>query len=639
MKTQKLFIRFIFVLFLFFFYILGNRQAKAETLGSGARIIIYGVPEEARFHLGGAVGSSVKLTAEATGSKVLSGISFTSSDTSVCSVKRENNYWLVTRLKEGTSVIRMSCKANQDKVVRTLLMSNLTPLYDDSAEEDDEEEDGTIRGILKNGSIVYWGCSDVEGITSYKTEKKDEVKSDRGVEIVSQCAEYYRVELEDESTFGDSDEVWGYVKKTSVYIPVRRIRMKESLLVYEQNSASLEALVYPRIATNQKINFTTSNSNAVTVDESGTAYGKHRGEAVVTAASAENDSITAKCRLTIKPYVPVTGISIEPQTLEIEDGTAGKITAHVLPEDATETAYSWKVSREDILRMDSKGRYLALKPGNAVVTATSKEGNFSASCLVTVKSVEAKGVFIQSTLSLDIGETKTPVWRMIPSNATNKGAFWKSDNPHIVSVDKSGRLTGVGQGSTNVHITTMDGGFHAVCKVTVEIYVKNIHLNNTSFSMTKGKTKQLRAAITPQNRTKEKLIWRSETPSVATVTSGGWIKATGIGTAKILLYDEYTGAYDYALVHVSAGLKKPSLSAKKKGKKFILSWKKVKQATGYTIYEKKKKTFKKLKQVGSNKTKYTVKKAKKGVKYRIRANYQSGKEKENSPFSKTVTVT
>lgn len=65
MKTQKLFIRFIFVLFLFFFCILGNRQAKAETLGSGARIIIYGVPEEARFHLGGAVGSSVKLTAEA----------------------------------------------------------------------------------------------------------------------------------------------------------------------------------------------------------------------------------------------------------------------------------------------------------------------------------------------------------------------------------------------------------------------------------------------------------------------------------------------------------------------------------------------------------------------------------------------
>ncbi len=88
MKTQKLFIRFIFVLFLFFFYILGNRTAEAETLGSGARIIIYGVPEEARFHLGGAVGSSVKLTAEATGSKVLSGISFTSSDTSVCSVKR-----------------------------------------------------------------------------------------------------------------------------------------------------------------------------------------------------------------------------------------------------------------------------------------------------------------------------------------------------------------------------------------------------------------------------------------------------------------------------------------------------------------------------------------------------------------------
>ena len=39
MKTQKLFIRFIFVLFLFFFYILGNRQAKAETLGDRKSVV------------------------------------------------------------------------------------------------------------------------------------------------------------------------------------------------------------------------------------------------------------------------------------------------------------------------------------------------------------------------------------------------------------------------------------------------------------------------------------------------------------------------------------------------------------------------------------------------------------------------
>lgn len=638
MKAQKIFTRFIFVLFLFCCIIFGNRKADAETVGSGARIIIYGATQEARFHLGGAVGSSVKLTAEATGSKVLSNISFTSSDTSVCSIKKEKDYWLVTREKEGTSVIRMSCKANKDTVVRTLLMSNLTPLSDDSGDGEDEDEDDVIRGVLRAGSDVYWGCSDIEGITSYKTEKKDKTNTDRGVEIVSQCVDYYRVELEDESTFGDSDEMWGYVKKSSVYIPIKRIRMKESMLIYEQNSASLEALVYPRIASNQKIHFTTSNTNAATVNETGTAFGIHRGRAVITATSAENDTITAKCELTIKPYVPVTGIKIEPQNLEIEDGTAGRITAHVLPEDATETAYSFKVSQPDILQMDSKGRYLALKPGTTVVTATSKEENYSASCQVTVKSVDARGVFIQSTLSLDVGETKIPVWRMIPSNATNKGAFWKSDNPQIVRVDKSGRLTGVKPGVADVHITTMDGGFHGVCKVTVEIYVNNIQLQNTSFSMTKGKTKQLEAAVTPQNRTKEKLVWRSETPSVATVTQTGSIKAVGIGTAKILLYDAYSGAFDYAMVHVNAGLKKPDLSGKKKGKKYVLSWKKVKNATGYTIYIKKKKSYERLKQLGSEKTKYTIKKPKKGEKYRIQANYQFGREKENSKFSRTVTV-
>lgn len=634
MKKRIVDISLIFVFFLFYSVSFLNQKADAETVGSGARIIVYGVTDEARFHMAATVGNSVKLTAEATGSKNLSNISFTSSDTSVCTIKKEGDYWLVNRLKEGTAVIRMSCLANKDTVVRTLLMSNLTPLFDES----EEDEDDIIRGTLKAESKVYWGCSDIEGITSYKSEIKEVTTIDRGVEVVSQCADFYRVELEDETTFGDSDEMWGYVKKSSVHIPVKRIEMKESLLVYEKNTASLEARVYPQIATNPQIIFTTSNANAATVDESGIVTGVHRGRAVVTANSAENENIEVKCELTIKPYIPVTGIEIKPQRLEIDDGTSGKIMARVLPEDATETAFTWSVSREDVLQLDSKGRYRALKPGTAVVTATSKEGNFSASCHVTVKSVEASGVFIQNTLSLDVGETKIPVWRMVPVNATNKSVIWRSDNPEIVKVDKAGRVTGLQRGVANIHITTVEGGFHGVCQVTVEIYVKNIHLENTSFSMTLGKSKQLPAKITPQNRTKEKLVWRSESPSVATVTQTGKIKAVGIGTAKIVLYDGYTGAYDFALVHVKANLIKPKLSGKKKGKSFILTWKKVKNATGYSIYQKKKKKYMKIKELGRGKTQYVIKKAKKGTKYRIQAQYQSQDKKENSQYSRIVTV-
>lgn len=621
-------------LFLFCSVIFLNKNVKAETVGKGARIIEYGVPEEARFHMGATVGTSVKLTAEATGTKVLSNITFTSSNTSVCSIEKQEGYWLVTRLREGTAVIRMSCMANDDAVVRTLLMSNLTPLYDENAEEDDD----IIKGVLKSGSTVYIGSSDIEGITSYDTEIKDVTKENKGVEVVSQCGDFYRVELEDESTFGDSDEMWGYVKKSAVHIPVRQIVMQEERTLFEQDVESLNAVVYPRIATNQKIIFSTSNENAAAVSESGIVTGIFRGRAVITATSAEDRNIYSKCELVVKAYVPVTGIAINPQALEIEDGTTGKITASVLPEDATETAFTWSVSREDVLKMDSKGRYQALKPGTAIVTATSKEGGFCASCIVTVKEVEARGIFVQSELSLDVGEVRTPVWRMVPSNATNKSVTWVSENPQIAKVDKAGRVTGLQTGETNLYVTTAEGGFRGKCRVTVEIYVKNIQLNNTSFTMTLGSSKHLPTKITPEKRTKEKIVWRSETPSVATVTQKGKIKAVGTGTAKILVYDSYTGAFDYAMVHVKANLKKPKLTGKKKGKKYVLTWKKIKNATSYTIFRYKKKKYVKLIELGKGKTTYVVKKAKKGAKYRIQANYQDNVEKEASKYSSVVIV-
>lgn len=146
--------KMLFALFVIFCSVLFfSQDGKAESVGRGARIIEYGVPEQARFHMGAQTGTTVRLTAEATGTKVLSNITFTSSDTSACSIQKEGDYWMVRRLREGAAVIRMSCKADQDTVVRTLLMSNLTPLFDEGAGEEEEEEDGIITNTAK--ILVY----------------------------------------------------------------------------------------------------------------------------------------------------------------------------------------------------------------------------------------------------------------------------------------------------------------------------------------------------------------------------------------------------------------------------------------------------------------------------------------------------
>ena len=601
---------------------------RAERIGKGARIIVYGETGESRFHLGGAVGGEVKLAAEPTGSGTLTDVSFTTSDSAVCSIEKQNDYWLATRLKEGAAVIRMTCKVNGESVVRTLLMSNLT-FFDDGTGE-------FVTGYIKAGATVYWGCSDTEGITSYDTEKKCEVAENTETDVVAKCGGFYRVELE-EGTFGDTEEEWGYVKKEDVYIPVVEVSVGDFTL-YEGEDTELDVQIRPQVATSHELTYQSSNTNVATVDARGHVVARHRGTAVLTVSTVGEEKLTAKCRITVKAYVPVTGIQVIPDRTEVDDGTSGRIRVSIIPADATVQDYEWDISDESVLQMDGKGRYVARKPGTVTVLAISKEGGFEDSCTIQVKKVEARGVTVQQTLSLDTGETVNPVWHMVPANATDKDVTWRTDDPSIAIVDKSGRVTGIKCGATILHVQTRDGRFAAQCKVTVERYVNNIWLKDNRINMTVGSSKKLSARIIPENRTKEKIIWRSSAASVVSVTDKGEVKALKCGEASVLVYDSYKGAYDYALVHVGANLDKPKLKGVSKKKSLKLSWKKVKRATGYVIYQcsAKAKKFKKIKEVSKKSRTFTVKKIKEGAKGKIRAMYKKDGQKEYSKYSNPV---
>ncbi len=619
---------FLFLVILGLCNMNSNLYVRAETVGKGARIIIYGESGSARFRLGGAVGGQVKLAAEPTGSKTLSDISFTTSDSAVCSVEKADDYWLVTRLKEGTAVIRMACRADGDVVVRTLLMSNLTFLDDGMGE--------FVVGSIRADATVYWGCSDVEGITSYDTEKKCNVTKDTEVDVVAKCNDFYRVELE-EGTFGDTEEEWGYVKRRDVYIPMIDLSV-EDMVLYEGEHAELNVQIRPEIATSREVIYQSSNTNVVAVDAGGKVSAMHKGTAVITVSGREEEEWTAKCRVTVKSYVPVTGIQVVPDKTEIEDGKSGRIRVNIVPADATVQDYEWNISDESILQVDGKGRYLARRPGTVTVSVISKEGGFTDSCRITVKEVEAEGITIQQALSLDAGETVTPVWHMVPANATNKDVIWKIEDSSIARVDKSGRITGLKQGTTVLHIQTRNGKYAAQCKLTVELYVSNIWLKNNMIHMTIGDSRKLSARIIPERRTKEKIIWRSSDSSVVSVTNEGMIKALKRGKATVMVYDRYRGAFDYGIINVKANLSRPRLQGASKSKSMKLKWKKVKRATHYAIYryDGKGKKFKKIKEVSKKTTKYTLKNIKKNTKIRIKALYKKGSQEEYSKYSNQV---
>ena len=80
--------------------------------------------------------------------------------------------------------------------------------------------------------------------------------------------------------------------------------------------------------------------------------------------------------------------------------------------------------------------------------------------------VPVTGVTIDEAAEVEAGKTVTPVYTVLPEDATNKSVTWSSDDESVATVE-NGVVTGVAAGTANITVTTVDGNFSDVCVVTV----------------------------------------------------------------------------------------------------------------------------------------------------------------------------
>ena len=603
-----------------------ERKYVVSAATADARIVDYdsGSTTE-RFHYGRSIGATVNINVIGDKESItVTNVKVTTSDSSVCSVKKVNDHYQLSFLKEGIAVITMTCKANSVSVEKRLLASCLTPISSSS-------------GILKANSVAYRGCSDKEGISSRDTEIHEIVKSNKNITIDGECGNYYRVWLE-EGDFGKPGENGAYVKKQDVIVPLIDISIPKEMSMYEDTEQNMDIKYIPGTATSHEVTWKSSNINVVKVDSKGKLTAGKSGSAVITVTSKSNAKISKKCRVTVKPYIAVTGIKIIPDKTEVDNGQMGKIKVEIIPSNASVQDFTWHISNDEIIMVDPKGRYVGKKPGEVEITVTTKEGNFTDSCKIKVLPVSVKGISLQKEAEIDINEIYRLVWNTVPTNATNKNVVWKSDNTSVVKVDEFGNVIGVSLGSANIIARTEEGNHTAKCKVTVCKFVNDINMTETYYKLKVGKKQKINIKITPLDCTKKEIVWRTSKNAVVSVSQNGTIKTKKPGDAKITVYDQFTGAYDFALIDVTAGLKKPNLKVSSKNKKYTLSWKKQKYATKYIVYEKVKgkKKFKKIESLDKEKTKYVLSNIKKQNQYKIRCYCKDSGE--YSKYSNIVEV-
>ena len=244
-------------------------------------------------------------------------------------------------------------------------------------------------------------------------------------------------------------------------------------------------------------------------------------------------------------YIPVTGIGLDQNELELEvDGTY-ILNVSVMPGNATDKTQTWQSSNPAVASVDGNGMITAKSVGEAVITVFVDEKE--ASCTVTVKEKTQKDIPVisvtlnKTSLSLELEESFKLIATVAPSNATEKTVTWKSSDTDVATVS-DGTVTAKKAGSAT--ITATAGGKSAECNVTVKeksegkdpdttVPVSSVSLNKTSLELTVGDTySELVATVLPENATDKSITWTSSSAHV-TVSDKGVLTAVSAGEAVI----------------------------------------------------------------------------------------------------------
>ena len=184
---------------------------------------------------------------------------------------------------------------------------------------------------------------------------------------------------------------------------------KKSLSLTKGGSSKLTATVKPANATNKNVTWSSSNPSVVTVDTNGNVKALKAGTATITVITKDG-KYKATCKVTVvakkvekepvkeekEPIkeeekeqvsvINVTGVILDRTTLSLTEGGSLKLTATVKPTNATNKNVTWSSSNPSVVTVDTNGNIKALKPGTSTITVITSDGNYKATCQVTVEA-------------------------------------------------------------------------------------------------------------------------------------------------------------------------------------------------------------------------------------------------------------
>lgn len=303
--------------------------------------------------------------------------------------------------------------------------------------------------------------------------------------------------------------------------------------------------ITPTNATNTNLTWATTNASVATVNN-GVVFCNGTGSATITATSNNGKFTYARVDVIAKPTntnAPIN-FNIEPSFATVTSGQSinysitGAVDAN--GETTQNISYVWHLGSTFI----GTDPTLTMTAPNVTTQTTYQvkaiNGSVTkyATLIVNPAPVSVTGIIVSPTSkTLTVGDTISIAHTLSPANVTDKTVNWSSSNTSVATVNSTGLVTAVGQGTASITASTPNGK-SATVSITVNsktIPVEKLTLNNYALTLNKGSASTLTATKYPTDANSGTgITFSSSNTSAATVNSStGLITAINPGTAVI----------------------------------------------------------------------------------------------------------
>ena len=226
----------------------------------------------------------------------------------------------------------------------------------------------------------------------------------------------------------EKDVVFNNTQSQSVTILEAKVGNNNELLsgkipngvipTYEAGNPVGDDIINTRSVTNGVLTFTVKQ---------GSQAGKEAKIPVVLSfTNYLSITVNVVVKLIPETTIPVTGVTLNKDKLELEKGKEETLVATVVPANATNKNVTWKSDKEAVATVDNNGKIKAISEGKATITVTTVDGGKEAKCEVTVSDpslVEAaKPVIDKQPVSAIVDADKTHDLT-VEASVTDKGTL------------------------------------------------------------------------------------------------------------------------------------------------------------------------------------------------------------------------